>query len=715
MKLQFKKHFQATPPMRSKGFILPVVVILSIALAAMSVTAFRAVSNSSVALTDQYYQSLAQEAATAGVQMANSCLKENGTPWTDAAPLKPGTDCQGITTSGALTYVSKNDNWTSEFSVKAPVKTAASTTITVNGTVSLRAQNNTVVQTYTKNVKALFRINIGAGFKPVTGLSTGWAHTCIASEGNAYCWGLNSTGQIGDDTLSNANAPVTVSKSPIPAPARVAVPAGCGSASKPCTTPAIPAQPASALAGKTVSRITAGNNHTCAIADDKAYCWGDNAHGQLGNAAYTRTLVPIAVNANPLATPAIPAVPAGCGSSSKPCTTPVIAAQPASSLANKKVIDIEAGNLFTCALTDDGAVSCWGENAYGQLGLNDRTDRYTPASAYTTSGSPLFNKRVKKIGKMSNNQHTCVITQDDTPVCWGRNYGGQIGNDVDLADDRGTCGFGPPAISSSKDALVPTNVYSGDATPNSSWFGKSTRPASSIKGKKIVALNTVGTYTNVIDSEGHIHWWGGYSYAHTVGCQKYDPIKRKYVSDRQYVRSYNSHSRPVGPIYFDSEACWSWPTFTCPINNLLTNKTITVSSGSVNSGVFCAVANNEVICDGPWYYNYQGQLGDGRALGKDFGNWDFSPDPVRVRIDTWLNGRTVSDLETGGADDWWSNGSTGSYTCALADQSVACWGINGSGQLGTGDKLNKNVPTPVFTGGALSKPNTVTLSNPIIF
>ena len=43
------------------------------------------------------------------------------------------------------------------------------------------------------------------------------------------------------------------------------------------------------LAGKTLTAISAGENHTCVVADGRAYCWGWNVSGQLGNNSTTGT------------------------------------------------------------------------------------------------------------------------------------------------------------------------------------------------------------------------------------------------------------------------------------------------------------------------------------------------------------------------------------------------------------------------------------------
>ncbi len=51
-----------------------------------------------------------------------------------------------------------------------------------------------------------------------------------------------------------------------------------------------------ALADKTITTVSAGGNHVCAIANSQAYCWGENSSGQLGNNATTNSLVPVAID-----------------------------------------------------------------------------------------------------------------------------------------------------------------------------------------------------------------------------------------------------------------------------------------------------------------------------------------------------------------------------------------------------------------------------------
>ena len=182
----------------------------------------------------------------------------------------------------------------------------------------------------------------------------------------------------------------------------------------------------SACKGETYTSLTAGDWHACALTGSGTMqCWGDNAKGQLGDG------------------------------SSIPVSTLSVEV---SRLSGVKSVTAAASH--TCALTDAGAVECWGENEKGQLGDGTTVNRSTPVSVAGLAGS------VKQIsvnenggcailasgtshcwgnqfqpeqapsgsqffGQIAQNQdHGCGITGAGAVMCWGRNASGQLGNGV---------------------------------------------------------------------------------------------------------------------------------------------------------------------------------------------------------------------------------------------------------------------------------------------
>jgi hypothetical protein len=99
----------------------------------------------------------------------------------------------------------------------------------------------------------------------VTGISAGGSHTCAVADGRVFCSGSNGYGQVGDSSTTEADVPVAVDTNGV-------------------------------LAGRTVSAIGVGLDHTCALAGSRACCWGNNAYGQLGDNSTVRATVPVPVH-----------------------------------------------------------------------------------------------------------------------------------------------------------------------------------------------------------------------------------------------------------------------------------------------------------------------------------------------------------------------------------------------------------------------------------
>ena len=204
-----------------------------------------------------------------------------------------------------------------------------------------------------------------------------------------------------------------------------------------------PTQTASLGTDRTAVAIAIDNDHTCAILDDGSVsCWGNNDHGQLGDGTTTDRLTPTQTASLGSERTAV-AIATGflhtcviLDDGSVSCwgnndqgqlgdgttTDRLTPTQTASLGADRTGVEIIAKNHWTCALLDDGSISCWGSNYNGQLGDGTNTDRNTP----TQTASLGTNRTAVAIAAGSNN--VCAILDNGSVSCWGRNYAGQLGD-----------------------------------------------------------------------------------------------------------------------------------------------------------------------------------------------------------------------------------------------------------------------------------------------
>lgn len=186
----------------------------------------------------------------------------------------------------------------------------------------------------------------------VVSLDAGANHTCaVSAAGMLRCWGSNSSGQLGDNTLVNRTTAVDVVglNSGVKAVVAggehtcaltVANATRCWGANSgqlgdsTTTARSVPADVAG-LGGGMVALAAGWQKHSCAVtAAGQALCWGNNDSGQLGDGNSVTRLMPVEAGTNLTRLPGA----------------------------------IAAGNSHTCALNVAGEPLCWGDNQFGQLG-----------------------------------------------------------------------------------------------------------------------------------------------------------------------------------------------------------------------------------------------------------------------------------------------------------------------------------------------------------
>jgi alpha-tubulin suppressor-like RCC1 family protein len=156
-------------------------------------------------------------------------------------------------------------------------------------------------------------------------------------------------------------------------------------------------EPALALATTTAAlafrQVSVGAGHACGvIADGRAYCWGSNESGELGDGTIAESTAPVAV------------------------------------AGGYRFRSVSAGRAFTCGVTTEDRVYCWGHNPYGELGIG------TTGPEYCFAGIECSTKPMRLAGGLrfressAGQDHACAVTTDSHVYCWGLNGFGQLGD-----------------------------------------------------------------------------------------------------------------------------------------------------------------------------------------------------------------------------------------------------------------------------------------------
>lgn len=511
----------------------------------------------------------------------------------------------------------------------------------------------------------------------VTAIAAGGYHTCaLTSAGGVKCWGANGYGQAGDGTTTGRSTPVDVN----------------------------------GLASGTIA-IATGGYHTCALTvGGGARCWGLNTNGQVGDGTNTNRSTPVNVSG---LTSGVTTVEGGgyhtCARTSAGgvrCwgynsdgelgdgtttsrSTPVDVSGMTSGAGA-----VTAGLYHTCAVTGGGAVRCWGENYYGQLGDGTSTYRTTPVGVSgMTSGVNMVT---------AGGHHTCAVTSGGGVKCWGYSGQGQTGDgssppltplDVSgltsgvSAVDTGnyhTCAVTSGGVGRCWGANW--NGQLGDGT----WTNRPT-PADVSGSMRWVATSAGGYHTCALTDAGGVKCWG-YNYYGQLGDGT-----TSYRTTPTDVRGLTSGVIAISAGGYHTCAltsaggvkCWGWNHYAQLGDATTTDRSTPANVSGLTSGVVGIAAGGLHTCalsggDGMkcWGYNGFGQLGDGTTTSR--------ATPVDV------SGLTGSVTAMGTGEH---------HTCGRTSTGGAkCWGYNGFGQLGDGTTTNRSTPVNVsgLTGGVIA-------------
>lgn len=266
----------------------------------------------------------------------------------------------------------------------------------------------------------------GVAPPPPPRMAAGELNTCAAPGAEPLrCWGANADGQIGDTTITPRNAPTLVGG--VGTVTVIGVGQGHACAASGSTlrcwgrndygqlglgtmgaTDVSSPTVVTGLPAATIDDLSLGASHTCAIASASLYCWGWNADGQLGAGDTMGRSSPTLVTLG----------------------------------AGEVPVEVDAFSVHTCVRLASGAVTCFGDNAYHQIGNGGTADALVPTTVPGITDA---------IDVATGSAHTCVLHADGDVSCWGADVLGQVGNGgtfggLDVPSPTPTAAIGAPAL-----------------------------------------------------------------------------------------------------------------------------------------------------------------------------------------------------------------------------------------------------------------------------
>ncbi|WP_395947995.1 RCC1 domain-containing protein, partial [Bifidobacterium sp. wkB344] len=555
-----------------------------------------------------------------------------------------------------------------------------------------------------------------------TQVSAGGFHSLVVdSDGNAWAWGENGNGQLGDGTETRRTTPAKVGK-PTDAPADFTyaqVSAGrfyslalgsdgnayaCGwndngqigdGTTTDRSTPVKVGKPTDAPADLTYTQVSAGGFHSLVVdSDGNAWAWGENGNGQLGDGTETRRTTPAKVG-KPTDAPAdftYAQVSAGrfyslalgsdgnayaCGwndngqigdGTTTDRSTPVKVGKPTDAPADLTYTQVSAGGFHSLVVDSDGNAWAWGENGNGQLGDGTETRRTTPAKVGKPTDAPAdFTYAQVSAGRF----YSLALGSDGNAYACGWNDNGQIGDGT--TTDRST----PVKVGKPTDApadLTYTQVSAG------------------------------GFHSLVVDSDGNAWAWGengngqlgdGTETRRTTPAKVGKPTDAPADFTYAQVSAGRFYSLALGSDG-NAYAC-GWNDNGQIGDGTTTDRSTPVKVGKPTDApadltyTQVSAGNDHSLAVGSdgnawaWGCNQDGPLGNNTA------SWygDVNPVPARVRDPANPTDKSIGLKATQVSGGFHHSLALGS------DGNAYAWGWNDNGQLGDGTTNTKSAPVPV--------------------
>jgi len=533
-------------------------------------------------------------------------------------------------------------------------------------------------------------IAYGDNWKDIS--SSGGFMGAIKKDGTLWMWGENAFGELGDNTLVKKSSPVQT-----------------------------------IAGGSNWKQISVGSFSSAAIkTDNSLWVWGSNSYGVLGDNTTVDKKSPVQTTSYGTDWKQV-----SCGSYHIAAiknngtlwawgqntsgqlgdNTTSSRSSPVQTIAMGNTwSQVACGNSHTIAKKTDGSLWLWGNNSYGQLGINSVTNKSSPIQtiAYGTDWQEI------SAGDLT----TGAIKTDGTIWCWGDNTYGQLLDNTTIHKSSpiqiiatGTLWYyisvGADTIAAISGEIVPTPTptpitlgggtlwlwgLNSDGQLGDNTVSKKSSPVQTIaNGSNWINLSKGFSYRTsaVIKSDGTLWLWGDNDYTQGLLGDNTTIDKSSPVQTITYGTNWKEiscgHTNAVA-IKNDG-TLWNWGSN--QVGQLGDNTSVhksspvqTIAGGtnwkqaSAGGGQTAAIKNDGTLW--LWGYNFFGQLGDRTSV--------FS---------------RSSPVQTIAYGTDWKQVFCGNYHTAAIKNDGTLWtfGYNNYGQLGDNTTTNKSSPIQTIAGG----------------
>jgi len=323
---------------------------------------------------------------------------------------------------------------------------------------------------------------------------------------------------------------------------------------------------------------------------------------------------------------------------------------------------LAVGTTHACALMSNGAVKCWGSNAYWAIAQD-------PLLVHVVTSPKTIPLPESAVAISAGDQFTCAIGTSQLVYCWGDNREGQMPVFPIGIDPLPTVVQTPTELSGAQDFGEAFSIAAGGhhlclSHVDLACYGD----------QEMTLLGgvhaTAGSEHTCVDSG----CWGDNRYGQlglgfTSAWEPYSSLPMSFVD----IETGSSANTTCGLKSDNTLWCWgrnimgqvgNGTTSTAAFPQLIMTGATTSATGATNS---CAIRSGTVFC---WGANQAGQLGIGLA------NSTIYSLPVASLIKQGATSVAVG----------------ASFACAIVGNSVECWGSNVYGQLGNGTLTSSASP-----------------------